>query len=138
DVMLLQEVERVTPGLGQVDPPPNFTRLREALDGYDGCFAYPPADPRELPFGYGLAIFSKTPLHDITIRPLPAPDLEFDFKGERTQPTQRVLIGARTRIGGRVVQLLNTHLQAFFIINETSDEHRGQRRLVAGLLRDSS
>ena len=137
DIVMLQEVERVEPGVGQLNPPPNYTRLAQELEGYDGLFAYPPADTRELPFGYGLAIFSKTALYGATVLPLPAPDLEFSFNGERTQPTSRVLSGARTRIEDRDLQLFNTHLQAFFIINETSDEHPAQRALVASQLRES-
>lgn len=137
DVMLLQEVERVEPSRGQVQPPPNYTRLKAAFPDYDSVFSYPPADPRELPFGYGLAIFSKSGLTDATTVPLPAPDLEFDFMGARTRPTDRVLIGARTRIHGQEVQLYNTHLQAFFIINHTSDDFPTQRERVSHLLRDS-
>jgi endonuclease/exonuclease/phosphatase family metal-dependent hydrolase len=137
DIVLLQEVERVEPRLGQVQPPPNYARLIRALPHYDGFFSYPPADPRELPFGYGLAILSKTRLFDTCAVPLPAPDLEFHFKGERTQPTQRVLMGARTRVDGHVLQLFNTHLQAFFIINENSDEHPAQRAAVSARLRAS-
>lgn len=64
DIVLLQEVEQTQPGGVQPDPPPNYGRLRAALAGYDSSFCYPRADPRELPFGIGLAIFSKTPLYD--------------------------------------------------------------------------
>ena len=35
DVVLLQEVEQGRPGGQQVDPPPNFTRLRRELADYD-------------------------------------------------------------------------------------------------------
>jgi len=65
DIVLLQEVELARPGGAQANPPPNYTQLRAGLNGYDGYFAYPRADPRELPFGIGLAILSKTPLRDI-------------------------------------------------------------------------
>ena len=68
DIVLLQEVEHAQPGGAQTNPPPNYNRLRAGLDGYDSYFAYPKADPRELPFGIGLAIFSKMPLRDILRR----------------------------------------------------------------------
>ena len=59
DIVMLQEVEHAQRGGIQLDPPPNYTRLSNALKGYHGYFSYPKADPRELPFGIGLAIFSK-------------------------------------------------------------------------------
>ena len=114
DLILLQEVERAQPGGVQLQPPPNFTRLRAELDGYNSCFAYPKADPRELPFGIGLAIFSRGPLHDSMRLDLPSPPIEFDFFGHKTTPTDRVFIGAKTVLLGREVQLYNTHLLAFF------------------------
>ena len=41
DVVLLQEMEQARPRGVQPDPPPNYTRLREALGGYDSYFSYP-------------------------------------------------------------------------------------------------
>jgi endonuclease/exonuclease/phosphatase (EEP) superfamily protein YafD len=114
-----------------VQPPPNFTRLQEALPDYHGLFTYPPADTRELPFGYGLALFSKTPLTARQIVTLPAPGLTFDFFGTETAPTDRVLLQAETVWEGAPITLLNTHLQAFFIIQLSSDDHPGQREAVA-------
>ena len=64
--IMLQEVERALPGGVQVQPAPNYTRLRAELAGYDSWFSYPKSDPRELPFGIGLAIFSRTPLRDVS------------------------------------------------------------------------
>ena len=58
DIVFLQEVEQGRPGGVQPEPPPNFMRLRAALAGYDSFFSYPKADPRELPFGIGLAILA--------------------------------------------------------------------------------
>ena len=55
DIVLLQEVEHGRPGGEQLQPPPNYTRLRAGLEGYDSWFSYPKADPRELPFGIALA-----------------------------------------------------------------------------------
>jgi len=138
DVVLLQEVERVDPDNGQVDPPPNYSFLKDALPEYHGVFAYPKRDERELPFGYALAIFSRTRLYDFQQWDLPAPDIEFQFNGQSTQPTARLLIGVRTQIEGREVQLFNTHLQAFFMIRQTSDEYRQQRDVIADRLRESS
>ena len=50
-----------SPGACQIEPPPNYTKIKQALTQYDSWFSYPKADPRELPFGIGLAIFSEHP-----------------------------------------------------------------------------
>ena len=131
DVVMLQEVEQALPGGVQVHPPPNFTRLRAELAGYDGWFSYPKADPRELPFGIGLAIFSRTPLRDMTRLDQPSPPIEFEFFGKKTTPTDRVLIGAKTDIFGRELQIFNTHLLAFFMLGSSSTTNPFQRNLVA-------
>lgn len=137
DIVYLQEVERVVPELGQVLPPPNFSRLQAALPEYHAVFSYPAPDARELPFGYGEAILSRTPLDAVESIHLPAPDLEFTFQGAVMQPTQRLLLAAQTVIEGQRVQLFNTHLQAFFIIDRSSDDYPAQRNVIEGLLRDS-
>jgi len=131
DIIMLQEVERALPGGVQVQPPPNYTRLGAELAGYHGWFSYPKADPRELPFGIGLAIFSRTPLYDPMRLDLPSPPIEFDFFGKKTTPTDRVLIGAKTRVGDRELQLFNTHLLAFFMLGSSSTVSPFQRNLVA-------
>jgi endonuclease/exonuclease/phosphatase (EEP) superfamily protein YafD len=131
DLVFLQEVEQARTGSLQPMPPPNYTHLRAALAGYDSFFAYPRADPRELPFGIGLAIFSRTPLRATFHRDLPSPPIEFEFNGRKTTPTDRLLIGAKTTLAGRELQLLNTHLLAFFMLGSTSEENGGQRNLVA-------
>ena len=138
DIVLLQEVERALPGGVQLEPPPNYTRLRAELGEYDSFFSYPKADPRELPFGIGLVILSKTPLFDTMRRDLPSPAVEFDFQGEKKTPTDRLLIGARTTVGGRTLQLYNTHLLAFFMINASSEVHTSQRQFVVDELRSSA
>lgn len=138
DIILLQEVEHAQVGGVQVEPPPNYARLRRELAGYDSYFSYPKADPRELPFGLGLAIFSKTPLRDPMRLDLPSPPIEFDFFGKKTTPTDRVLIGAKTTIFGREVQLFNTHLLAFFMLGSTSTANPFQRNLVAEQLATSA
>ena len=137
DIILLQEVEQALPAGKQASPPPNYTRLRAALPGYDGFFAYPRSDPRELPFGIGLAIFSRTPLRDTLKVDLPSPPVEFEFLGETKTPTDRLLIGARTTLGGRELSVFNTHLLAFFMLKSSSEEHMEQRRLVVEQLRAS-
>lgn len=130
DIVLLQEVEQALPGGKQAKPPPNYGRLRAALPTYDSVFSYPSADPRELPFGIGLAIFSKTPLRAATQRPLPSPPVEFEFNGKTMTPTDRLLIGARTAIDGHELRIFNTHLLAFFMLKSSSEQHMQQRTLV--------
>lgn len=134
DVVLLQELEHALPDGRQLEPAPNYTRLREALRDYDSWFAYPKADPRELPFGIGLAMFSRTPLRDRRKIDLPSPPVEFDFQGRRTTPTDRVMIGAKTTLLGREVQFFNTHLLAFFMLHTSSARHPEQRRRVVAEL----
>lgn len=132
DLVLLQEVEQARPDGVQVQPPPNYTRLRaELAAGYDSWFSYPKADPRELPFGVGLAIFSRTPLRDPMRLDLPSPPIEFEFFGKKTTPTDRLLIGAKTTVLGRELQVFNTHLLAFFMLGSSSTTNPFQRNLVA-------
>ena len=138
DYILLQEVEQAQAGGVQVQPPPNYTKLRAALPGYDSWFSYPKADPRELPFGIGLAIFSRTPLRNTMRLDLPSPPIEFDFFGEKKTPTDRVLIGARTTVDGHELQLFNTHLLAFFMLGASSTSNPFQRNLVAEQLMASN
>jgi len=138
DVILLQEVERAQPDGVQLDPPPNYTMLCAGLSGSHGWFAYPKADARELPFGVGLAIISRTPLRDKTRMDLPSPPIPFEFDGKRTTPTDRVLIGAKTAIHGREVQFFNTHLLAFFMLGTSSADYPLQREIVADQLEASS
>lgn len=135
DVVMLQEVEHAQLGGMQLDPPSNYTRLKAALKGYHGYFSYPKTDPRELPFGIGLAIFSKTPLRDTFRYDLPSPPIEFEFMGEKKTPTDRLLIGATTTIAGQELRLFNTHLLAYFMLNSSSEQHRDQRQLVIEQLR---
>jgi endonuclease/exonuclease/phosphatase family metal-dependent hydrolase len=138
DIVMLQEVEQTLAGGAQAQPPPHYTRLKAEFPGYDSYFSYPRPDSRELPFGIGLAIFSKTPLREHTCLNLPSPPVEFDFFGEKKTPTDRVLIGATTTIGGRPVRLFNTHLLAFFMLNSSSEVHLNQRKLVEDQLRGSA
>jgi len=135
DVIFLQEVEQGIDGGDQIDPPPNYTHLRKHLKGYDSVFAYPEANETELPFGLGLAIFSKSKLRDFQARNLPAAGVDFEYGGVVRKPSQRLLLSTATVIQGREIRLLNTHLQAFFMIGSTSTEHPAQRDAVEAELR---
>jgi endonuclease/exonuclease/phosphatase family metal-dependent hydrolase len=134
DIILLQEVEQAPPNGLHLEPPPNYTRLRSELAGYDSWFSYPKQDPRELPFGVGLAIFSRTPLRETMRLDLPSPPIEFEFFGKKTTPTDRVMIGASTTVLGRDLRVLNTHLLAFFMLGSSSTLNPYQRNLVADQL----
>ena len=134
DVIFLQEVEQARPGGEQINPPPNYTRLRAAFGDYDAFFSYPKVDPHELPFGIGLCMLSRTPLRDTLRVDLPSPTIEFEFRGERKVPTDRLLIGAHTTINGQDLRIFNAHLLAFFMLNASSDQHTSQRRQVLGEL----
>src|ERR1035438_9832986 len=116
DIVLLQEVEHAQFGGVQVQPAPNYTQIKAALPEFDSWFSYPKADPRELPFGIGLAIFSRTPLLEKLRIGVPSPAIEFVFRGRKTTPTDRVMIGAKTTVGGREIQVYNVHLLAFFML----------------------
>jgi endonuclease/exonuclease/phosphatase family metal-dependent hydrolase len=137
DIVLLQEVEHAQTGGAQVEPPPNYTRIKAALAEYDSWFSYPKADPRELPFGIGLAIFSKTPLIEKARIDVPSPAIEFEFMGRKTTPTDRLMIGAKTILQGKEVQFYNVHLLAFFMLGSSSTIFPWQRDLVADRLAES-
>lgn len=137
DIVLLQEVEQVTPLGVQHNPPPNYTKLRAAFSGYDGYFSWRKIEPRELPFGIGLAIFSKTPLRDTLSIDLPSPAIEFEFHGQKRTPTDRLLLCAKTTLAGREFRIFNTHLLAFFMLNPSAEEQDGQRKIVLEQLRAS-
>ena len=130
DIVFLQEVEQGHDGGGQIEPPPHHARLRGLLPGYESVFAYPLPNKTEIPFGLGLAIFSKTRLRDFARLDLPAADIEFEFGGSKRHPSHRLLIAASTVLQGRQVRLLNTHLQAFFMIGASSADHLAQRKMV--------
>ena len=138
DIILLQEVEQAQAGGAQSEKPPNLARLRAALPGYDVHFSYPRADPRELPFGIGQAIFSRTPLRNAMRLDLPSPPVTFDFFGEEKTPTDRLIIGAETTIDGHTLTVFNTHLLAFFMLGSSSTSNPFQRNLVAEQLAASS
>jgi endonuclease/exonuclease/phosphatase family metal-dependent hydrolase len=131
DIVFLQEVEHAGECGAQAWPPPNYTRLKEVLKGYDSYFAYPPSNKDELPFGIGLAIFSRYRLQNPFMRVLPAADFSFNFQERTVSPTERLLIGADVAVDGRQIRLLNTHLQAFFMVKRTADDYPQQRQLVA-------
>lgn len=130
DIIMLQEVEQVRPGGRQIQPPPNYECLKQALTGYQSVFAYPPEDERELPFGFGVAIFSRFPILSSTPTTLPGAPIMFEFEGEKTSPTDRVLLTADVDINGKVIHFMNTHLQAYFMVNASSDDYPQQREMV--------
>lgn len=138
DVILLQEVERASPAQEGRYSDKNYQRLRLGLPGYHSYFSLPRPDDRELPFGIGLAIFSRAPLVDTFREELPSPPIPFEFEGRSLTPTDRLLIGARTQLNGRDVTVLNTHLLAFFMLNASSEQHRTQRDRVAERARSIS
>jgi endonuclease/exonuclease/phosphatase family metal-dependent hydrolase len=135
DIVILQEVEHAQRGGEQIEPPPNYTRLSAAFKGYHGYFSYPKADPRELPFGIGLAIFSKTPLRDTFRYELPSQPIEFEFEGKKNTPTDRLLIGAKTTLQRHDLHLFNAHLLAYFMLKSSSEDHLEQRKLVINQIR---
>lgn len=135
DIINLQEVERARPDGNHPLQPPNYSLIKQALTGYHGLFSFPRPDPRELPFGIGLAVFSRWPLHLAACINLPSPPLEFDFFGVKKTPTDRLLITAETEMFGRRVRLLNTHLLAFFMLNSSSEGYRLQRDIIEQELR---
>lgn len=135
DIIFLQEVEQARPGGEQIWPPPNFMALKHGLTGYHSVFAYPKVNPDELPFGIALAIFAKAPLTDFVASDLPPAPIEFEFEGRKVCPSHRQLISAKVRLGVHTLNLFNTHLQAFFMINGSSDDHREQRDLVLNAVR---
>ena len=138
DIICLQEVERGYDGGRQIEPPPHYNRLKDILSGYDSVFSYPQKNHTEIPFGLGLAIFSRTPLRDFERLDLPAAAIEFEFGGKKRHASSRLLIGATTDIDGSRLRILNTHLQAFFMIGALSDACPEQRNLVEAELRKQS
>lgn len=138
DIFLLQEVERGQPNGVQTQPPTNYTLLQKSLPHMASVFAYPPVNSDELPFGIALAIFASAPLRHFFTETLPAPALEFQFGNKKVKPTPRQVIGATTVLEGRELRILNTHLQAFFMIQSNSNEHPAQRNELEKILRQSS
>ncbi len=135
DIYFLQEVERGYDGGKQVYPPPNYGVLKDGFPGFDSAFVYPPVNPDELPFGLGLAVLSRWPLGGVGEHRLPASDLEFEFDGRKRRPSQRSILRANTVVDGRVIQLVNTHLQAYFMVGSSSLEHPEQRECLESLLK---
>ena len=137
DIIMLQELEHVRPDGTHTPMPPNYSRIKQELKGYDSTFSFPRPDPRELPFGVGLAIFSRWPLEPLACVNIPSPPIEFDFMGEIKTPTDRLMISANVTVEGQKVRLINTHLLAFFMLKSSSEENPGQRKLVEEELRKS-
>ena len=136
DVICLQEVERGFDGGLQLEPPPHYGMLRSLLPNYDSVFGYPRKNDLEIPFGIGLAIFSRTSLTDFSRTDLPAAPLEFEFAEKKRHASCRLLISAKTIIDGFPLNILNTHLQAFFMIKSSSDKYPEQRNILETKLRE--
>lgn len=135
DIICLQEVERGYDGGMQIEPPPNYGRLCHHLQGYDSVFSYPPKNETEIPFGLGLAIFSRWKIRGFEKLDLPAAPIEFEFAGKTRRASKRLLIGATVDACGVPLRVMNAHLQAFFMIGASSDQYPEQRNIVEALLR---
>ena len=122
----------------QVEPPPHYERLKKDLAAYDSVFGYPRPNRMEIPFGLGLAIFSKASLRNFSRKDLPPAEIAFEFGGVLRKPSHRLMISVETDIEGRALRLINTHLQAFFMINASSNDHHTQRDRVEVELRKCS
>ncbi len=137
DLVFLQELEFPESDFPDKSLHPNYDYLRKALEGYHTCFAYPAATRAHLPFGIGLTIFSRHQLRDPFHVVLPAALISFDYRGRDYEPAERSLIGAWIDVDGRSIRLLNTHLQAYFMINASSDVYPEQRQVLASVLTGS-
>jgi len=134
DIIFLQEVEMPVNGWLAAHTHPNFDHIRQAFPDYHACFANPANTRPHLPFGIGIAILSRFPLVNDYHLVLPSADVSFEFHGQTWMPPERSLIGSFTEIDNTRIQLLNTHLQAYFMIDASSDEHSQQRHILKTLL----
>jgi len=137
DVYLLQEVE--FPHQPNPDPQdhPNQDYLSGVLSSYYTYFKYPVTKKPHLPFGIGLSIFSRYPLENPFHVVLPSAEQPFTFAGKTWIPCERSLIGADIFWNGKNIRILNTHLQAWFMIESDAQEHPEQRQIVRGLMESS-
>ncbi|MEX1117315.1 MAG: endonuclease/exonuclease/phosphatase family protein [Terrimicrobiaceae bacterium] len=135
DFLFLQEVEQGYDGGHQVHPAPNYQRLKAALPDYESVFSYPLPNRDEIPFGLGLAIFSRWPLRGFWKEDLPVPDITFEFGSRKRKPSSRLLMGVEASLPEGKIALLNTHLQAFFMVDSRSDSHPAPRNQVEQALR---
>lgn len=95
DVLLVQEIES--------HPSENASRARRLAEALKMNYVYAPA--RATPDGgtHGLALFSRFPLSDIEILPLPQFELHYNTR-------RRIALGATVTIGRRPLRLYNLHL----------------------------
>jgi endonuclease/exonuclease/phosphatase family metal-dependent hydrolase len=135
DIYFLQEVERGYDGGKQVNPPPHYTLLQEGFPAFATAFAYPPVNEDELPFGLGLAILSRWPLLESVAHVLPAAGIKFAFGGRDRRPSARSVLRSTTATPAGRLHLLNTHLQAFFMIGSSSEKYPRQRQCLEFLVR---
>lgn len=134
-VIFLQELE--LPPADGTGPRahPNLDRLREALPGYQSCFVYPATKRAHLPFGIGLAIFTRLAQSKDFHVILPPADISFPFRGQTWLPSERSILGTHITFEGKEITLLNTHLQAYFMIESSSNDHPAQRLALETLAR---
>lgn len=140
DLIFLQELEKAPEGgLSPTVGSPNYARIAAALGpSFSGLYALPAHDPRELPFGVGLAVFARGELLRPRTLRIPSPPIHFSFGGVSRTPTDRLLVGAEARLDGRLLQVFNVHLLAFFMLKSSSEEHPEQRAFVIEELRKTS
>ena len=100
DVVMLQEIETTEVSHGPRE-------LAERL-GFDVAYAI----ARRGTFGtHGIAIFSRQPLHDIEVLPLPRFNL-----GYRSR--RRIAVSAAIEVNGATLRLFNVHLDTRLTLNE--------------------
>jgi len=138
DIFFLQELELAESGFIDRTRHPNYDYLRTAFPAYHSTFAFPANTVPHLPFGIGLAIFSRFPLSDCFHLVLPSADMEFEFKGSYWKPAERSLIGGFINLDNTRIQLLNTHLQAYFMCDSTSNRYPQQRIILKAVLNKRS
>lgn len=139
DIINLQEVEFPFAQLPEKDDHRFYNVLRERLGqaGYHSCFAYPETQYPHIPFGIGLATFSRFPIESWEHVSLPAADIRFPFDGKEWHAADRSLVSCTIRTPKGRIRVFNTHLQAFFMIGSSADEHPAQRDIVSELVRAS-
>lgn len=91
--------------------------------GYQSWFSLPGNTYAHIPFGIGLAVFSKFPILEGQEVRLPAADITFPYAARNWHAADRSLISVLVDAPWGRTRLLNTHLQAFFMIESLADKH---------------
>lgn len=139
DIISLQEVEYPFHSLPNSRDHRFYNIIKEHLgaSGYTGCFSYPETLHPHIPFGIGLALFSRFPILEWEHIPLPAADIVFPYGGKSWHAADRSLLSCLLEGPAGAIRVLNTHLQAFFMIESSADQHPTQRELLAQKIRES-